>query len=353
MMKALSPQGWGSVRKHRQLIYGFAALAIMVLHMDATFDSSGLPRGIIAALFWIKRFGECGVEIFLLLSGFGLYQSLRNNPSVRRFYARRVMRVFVPAFIVGAIYFGLTERKLLNYFIAISFLPCAFWKGTFWFVAFILFMYLIYPLIYRLQCKRPRALWGLIGLFLAFTFAMEYLSPIEEGAFYRAASRIPAFLLGCALAPKICDDAPLPRWVLPASAASGAAAMAIMVAIGDRERFYAMRAPAFIFLALVLILLLTRAAEALSRRGAFARFIYRFLALCGGVSLEIYLLFERLRILFGAVGSCQDPVWGVVRLDLAAAVATILLSLVLRRLTDMLIRSFQEVRIPEPDGAQR
>lgn len=341
----------GRVCRHRQLLYGFAALAIMIFHMEAQVETFGLPRGITAALTYLKNLGCCGVEMFLLLSGFGLYRSLERNPSVRRFYLRRVLRVFVPAFIVGSIYFGLVERDLLDYFAAITFLPCAFWKGSFWFVGFILAMYLIYPLIYRLQRKFPCALWILFALSIAFTFASEYLPIISEPAFLRAMSRIPVFLLGCILAPRAVGDAPVPRWVLPASAASGIAILVAMVVIGDTKRFYAMRALAFIPMAIAGILLLTHAAGALSRRGAVSRALYRFLALCGSVSLEIYLLYGRLRELFAAFGSYRQPVWGPVRLDLAAAFATLLLALVLRRLTELVIRSFREVRVPEADAA--
>lgn len=352
MKRDVLPVTLGRVFKHRQMLYGCAALAIMIYHMQAPIDSFDLPRGITVVLTGLRNLGCCGVEIFLLLSGFGLYCSLERNPSIRRFYLRRVLRVFVPAFIVGAIHFGTTECTLLSYLAAITYLPCAFWKGGFWFVGFILAMYLLYPLIHRIQRRRPRMLWALFALTIAFVFASEYLPIVSEPAFLRAMSRVPVFLLGCILAPIASKDARVPRWVLPVAAAAGAAVLAVIALDGDRQHIYALRSVAYIPLSIAFVLLLSAAAEALSRHGVVSQAIYRFLAMCGGVSLEIYLLYSRLREIFAAVGSYQQPVWGAVRLDLAAAFATLILALLLRRVSEMLIRCFRETRVPEPERAK-
>ena len=53
--------------KHRSAIMGFAIIWIMIAHLKVSFDFIPLQA--------IKKIGYGGVDIFLFLSGFGLYFS--------------------------------------------------------------------------------------------------------------------------------------------------------------------------------------------------------------------------------------------------------------------------------------
>ena len=74
-------------------------------------------------------------------------------------------------------------------------------------------MYALYPAIYALQRRSPRALWVLfaasilISLFVDRAFS-EYASVYGPGL-----DRIPIFLLGCILAPKIERNDRIPAWI--------------------------------------------------------------------------------------------------------------------------------------------
>lgn len=83
------------ISAHRQFLYGISALWILFFHMNAELPMHGGFR----ILRLIQSAGNCGVEIFLLLTGYGLYASLNRNSNVLRFYRRRLARVLLPALV--------------------------------------------------------------------------------------------------------------------------------------------------------------------------------------------------------------------------------------------------------------
>lgn len=80
--------------KHRSVIMGIAMVAIMLYHQPfSTFPGSAL----------IHRYGMLGVDIFLFLSGFGIYFSLAKSKdkSIGSFYRRRLVRILPTAILAG------------------------------------------------------------------------------------------------------------------------------------------------------------------------------------------------------------------------------------------------------------
>ncbi len=74
----------------RAFLYGFAILWIMFFHSNFVCTNP--------VLSWIKTHGNCGVDIFFLLSGISLYFSYTKNRDPKRFYKNRFKRV-LPYFI--------------------------------------------------------------------------------------------------------------------------------------------------------------------------------------------------------------------------------------------------------------
>lgn len=333
----------GEVSRHRPLIYGFSALWILFFHMTSRIPS----RGALAVLAAFQNLGNCGVEIFLLLTGFGLYTSLSRRPGAGEFYLRRLRRVLLPACIVLALYGGFTienTRRYIAYFTLVSFFTG---DGPSWFVPFILLMYLVYPLLFRLQKKRPRALWALFALSVAAMILLESCRVITSANLLRAVSRVPVFLLGCVLAPTI-DPASSARprgfWL---TIALGIAAAVLCVLVHPANSVvYWIQAVFYWFVGIAAIQLLTLLAAVLPRLRWPGRFAYRFLAFCGGISLECYLLFGRMKSIVGALlpGGISAR---TLRVDWLAALCTLLVGFLLTRLCAALTRAFGEIRIPE------
>lgn len=80
--------------KHRSFIMGIAMMMIMLHHLYFV----GFPCNTLAL-----DYGMLGVDIFLLLSGFGIYFSLAKNwdKPIGSFYRRRLVRIFPAAILAG------------------------------------------------------------------------------------------------------------------------------------------------------------------------------------------------------------------------------------------------------------
>ena len=335
-----SPLTLQDVSAHRSVLYGFAALWILFHHTTLSFSGGGLSR----ALRWIQYNGACGVDMFVLLTGFGLYRSMNRDSRVGAFYLRRLERVALPAFVVSAVAFGLTAGSFGSYVCELLQFP--YWLGvyTFWYVPFILTMYLVYPLIHRIQRSRPKLLWALFAAFLVFAwFANRYLLGNSLDRRNLGLLRIPLFLLGCILAPRFDRAERIPRWVLPGCLALYAAVTAVNGMLPAEDRF--LRGVSYAFLAAALIVGLTYLAR-LCTCGRVRRLVYRCFAFCGGLSLEIYLLFAPIgTALSDAKSAIGNP--SVLKLNLVAAVFTILLAVALRWFCELLVRQFSAVTVPE------
>ena len=139
---------WGYISRFRSEIMGVAALWV-VLHHNY-FD---LPR-LLSHLKKIGVYGNAGVDVFLFLSGIGLYFAYLKKPPLRRFYARRFVKLLISYFLIAVPYYiwlwtlsGDGGSLILN----ITGLSLPF-KGivSTWYVPLAAVLYLLYPLIHRL-----------------------------------------------------------------------------------------------------------------------------------------------------------------------------------------------------------
>ena len=333
----------------RQMIYGFCALWLMLFHARVKIPSTG--AWMLPSLF--QRLGNCSVDIFLLLSAFGLYGSLTRNPDIGRFYVRRLQRVLLPSFIVMALYAGFTVEGTKPYMASMTFLPYWFGYETLWFVAFILTAYLVYPLLFRLQKRQPAALWVLFALSIVVAIWLGRGDRLKANALDLSVRRFPVFLLGCILAPKIHhSEASLGRLALLASLLVGALALAaVLLTHPEETQRYWILAICYIPISIAVLHLLMLLARVMLRLGPMGRFAYKCLAFCGGFSLECYLLFRRFNnILWKALPG--GIALRSLRADWLAALCTLLAGFLLSRLCDAIIRAFGAVGLPGAGNEQ-
>lgn len=333
------------ISKHRQVLYGFAALWIMFFHFCTRIP----PTGILGVLSGIQQAGSSGVEIFLLLTGMGLYQSMKRTPSAVIFYKKRFLRVFLPAFIVMAIYGVFVDESVVDYVTSITFFGYWFGAEVIWYIPFILTMYLVYPLIFQIQLKKPRAMYLVLLLSIVFSFAAETVA--MEMNLLRGISRIPIFILGCILAPCVEKKKRIPGWFLLA-ALLVTVLMALPWYYTQAERrfyfcyYYFYRSFLFAGYAVVAILVVTQLAQWISKHGSL-HFVYHFFAFCGMISLEIYLLYERVWMTLDSFpGFVSDP-FSFIKLDIASIICTFILSVLLQKLTNCLIEVYGSVKVPK------
>lgn len=166
----------------------------------------GIP---IRYLDTISSFGNCGVDIFLFLSSFGLCYSINKSKSLNAFYKRRYMRVLpmfwlilvlmhLRMFLMGEPY-PKTLIEGLMYYSGIGW----FFRGLFgylglkgvfyyeWYIPTLLQFYLLFPLFYKMITKK--LLWLIIiSIVIGFSLASLEL----QNSIHLSYRRLPIFLLG-------------------------------------------------------------------------------------------------------------------------------------------------------------
>ena len=322
------------ISRHRAWLYGFAAAWIFFFHMMFV-----LPEHpALEPLRWLKAHGNSGVDMFVLLSAMGLYRSLQKDGSVLHFYQRRLLRVYLPMFLVTAIYYGFKFSGTGQYLKKLLVFP--FWLGvdSFWFAPFILTMYLIYPLLYRLQQRSPLLLLIPLVLALVFPAAAKSFAYGWTEHCERALTRIPAFIIGCMLAPWLHSDRKIPLWTLLLPLVAYAALCRIP--LWPISRYVCCFLAAFVILALTAI-------APLFTCGRLRRFVYRCMAFLGGISLEVYLIQVRLASFLMNYPLYASGKESLYKMELFNTIASILLATLLQALCSLLIRRFEAVPIPD------
>ena len=198
---------FSSINKNRKLLFGIATLWIAWFHsfdLIFTVNQKITFLNLGNLLSWIQLMGSCGVDIFLLLSGAGLYFSFSKNPDLPSFWRKRFLRVFPSSFIVALIIACFTWNSNIWLFLAkISFLDFYFCKTedpVFWYVSAILLLYLLFPLFFRV-IKKYRY-WGLaliIVISVIITMTVFFLLPEMFYQWEVLLARIPVFATGIVL----------------------------------------------------------------------------------------------------------------------------------------------------------
>ena len=209
---------WSALSRCRSELFGISAISIIILHFTQdimTYSPSGNETALLASRIYRTLIGSVGVEIFLFLSGMGLYFSMSKNPapSITVFYKKRLRRVLIPYAIYGLIYWGLKDLIFLHkspLTFLLDFTTLSFYlsgDACVWFVSFILVMYLIFPLLYRFEKEdnRHRDIYTLVFVAVGFgaTFGSRFIFPALYNNIEIAAARIPIFVLGTYYGKKI------------------------------------------------------------------------------------------------------------------------------------------------------
>lgn len=136
------------ISENRSTIMGLSIIAIILFHQDYI---TGFPLSV------FQYYGYWGVDVFLLLSGMGLVNSLRKYP-VRTYYRRRLQRLF-PACLLC----GIMKCTIILLLSILSLLPYDTvpinWLSPFsmdlWFIRAIIVYYLLSPWLYKFLQEKP------------------------------------------------------------------------------------------------------------------------------------------------------------------------------------------------------
>ena len=194
---------WGFLSKYRTELMGIAIIWVVLYHGNEY--GMILPSSLNIVNFVLEK-GRGGVDIFLLLSGLGLYYSFSKDSNIKSFYKKRVLRVIIPYLLI-ATPFWVLQDLILEFNIA-GFIKnitlVSFWSDGYtrlWYFALLLPLYAIFPLIYKwlFQSKIAnnviRTIF-LIAIVVVGNCLIRYLLPDYYGKVEIALTRIPVFIIG-------------------------------------------------------------------------------------------------------------------------------------------------------------
>lgn len=186
------------ISKYRSEIMTLSMFAILFTHLKVSFGVYSIDR--------LALLCQGGVDVFLFLSGYGMYYSGMKMKSIGSFYIKRIKRIF-PPFLVVLILMLFQNNKMHWPDFLWGGSTLAFWfqstnKYSFgWFVSLIVLLYAIFPWYFRLFKKNPKLLTSIgvgIGLLLTGLYVYRYqvIYPGGQNRFILPAARIPIFFIG-------------------------------------------------------------------------------------------------------------------------------------------------------------
>lgn len=215
-----------NLSKYRNVLMGLQIILIIIFHFAV--DGYYVRDSRIIYLFY-KYIRSSGVDIFLLLSGLGLYFSWKKNPDVKQFYIKRYTRVLIPYFLVAVPAWIWLDIFCLNKgwgaFIQDVFFLSFFVEQTrwFWYILMICLCYWVFPYIFRViesAVDKTSAQLRVLVLCGTSTLVLVMLQLYHNDLYSNvsiAVSRIPAFIVGVLIGKAVYEKLTVPKrhiWIM-------------------------------------------------------------------------------------------------------------------------------------------
>lgn len=152
------------------------------------------------AIELFQRSGNYGVDIFIFVSVYGLYYSMKKNIPLHQWYIRRIKRILPSFFIVATTLAILGNLSFHDYLKEISFtgflFPIIKYEVVFWYIPAILIFYAFFPLVYKY--RKNRIILLLVPVSFVFSnWFTHYIQGHDYSLFLCFFfMRIPIFLIG-------------------------------------------------------------------------------------------------------------------------------------------------------------
>lgn len=184
-----------NISRFRGELMGAAMLFIILFHVS-------LPRN--DAFYGLRRMGNVGVDMFLFLSGIGLWFSWAKNPSARQFFFRRYLRIY-PAWLIIACLYYIPRFHGGNLWAWIDLvgeigINWNFWRYdelAFWYIPATMTLYLFAPAYMQLIKRHPIYRWLPVAM-ITWCILVQYVTPIHQAVGHLEIfwSRVPIFFIG-------------------------------------------------------------------------------------------------------------------------------------------------------------
>lgn len=185
------------ISKYRTHLMGFAMMWIMWFHSPFYGKSE--------IMHFVHNIGFYGVDMFLLVSGLGLYFSMRKSKSIGEFYKKRALRILPAYLVVSICWYAFFKTELSFGDKLLSILGINYFRGTIssrpeyfdWFLPTLIVFYLLTPLYDKLF-QKAKVKWQitLISMMISPLLCILSYHWWHNQVLYGTFVRIAVFLLG-------------------------------------------------------------------------------------------------------------------------------------------------------------
>lgn len=341
-MSGKSKLSWKILSEYRTQLFGLAIISVIVFHY---FEHIVMyyPAGRLQTLARLYNYllGSIGVEIFLFLSGMGLYFSMSHNSNIGQFYRKRFQRVLIPYLIWGFIYWLWTDiiiaHKTAKVFL-LDYSTISLWtqgRKAMWYVNFILVAYLVFPVLFQFLRKERRhrgiLTAALVFIMFGLIVAMRAMIPDIYKNIEIELNRIPIFIIGVYYGKAIAEGKKLS--IIDISIITFGILLKIGYALGKTGILpYIAKIPArtpqcLYSLTIMFILVLIGKIFSKTKLNAVLTF-------CGTHSFELYITHVALRGIMNSYGFVTYKVQNY----LACIIVSVLCSIALKKATDLILK---------------
>ncbi len=190
---------FGLISKYRTGLMGLATIFVYIFH-DPIYTNHPAINAIKNRLF-------IGVDIFIFLSGYGLYYASLKRQTIKSFYIKRIKRVY-PTFLVVACIVCMIKNSDFRETLSILSTIGYWWGDSFqsWYISAILVFYLLFPFYLKWFNPSPyKTTFQAVIIGVLITIPAYIVFPDLRIGFF---SRIPIFSIGV-LSAYIANNKPL------------------------------------------------------------------------------------------------------------------------------------------------
>ena len=175
--------------RYRQELMGLAMLMVVFHHLAIPFIND--------AVDYLRQNGGFGVDVFLLLSGMGLYYSTRNGMELGRYYRKRFVRIFPLYFAITAVVSAVNGDSFVTWLLKATTIGSWTTGVSYdWYIPCIVVLYALFPLFHwaTFGRKHGTAVGLAVSLLIYLCFQL-----LPYGSNFQLWLRWPVFFLGATL----------------------------------------------------------------------------------------------------------------------------------------------------------
>ena len=278
------------ISKYRAQLMGMAMILIIIFHLSV--KSIGF-------IDQMKNICDFGVNLFFFLSGYSMYYAWLKNPNVSNFWKKRISRIFVtflpiviiwclPQFLIGRISIWELIGKCSTVY---------FWYNgnlLYWFVSGLVVLYFVTPVWLKIFDRQPKIMvFATVLIYVLLVYLARVTDLSHNKCFI---DRALVYFMGLIIGRKAYNNCKVTKKESVFIILFVLSGILVFAMSGYDFNNYDYKYIVELFFTVPVILILVKMFDI--TKGIYS---FKILIFCGNITLECYLLHERILFVLGAI----------------------------------------------------